>query len=167
MRKTLGSATNTKRQKRSMISQPNNFISDVERTSKAVHGKKILIVDDEHTCINTVTRLLEGYGAEVHSTSSGTEALEFLKSSKFDLLVLDVMMPDMDGWELYAMIRQDLKKHNKLPILFYSGLVDDIQAKFLNEGPSEYSRILAKGGALAELVDAVTDMLENLASKKK
>jgi DNA-binding response OmpR family regulator len=80
--------------------------------------KRILIVDDDEMILLALKELLkreENY--EVHTASGGIEALEKLKTASYDLVVLDVIMPRMDGFELCRRIReQDLLKN--IPIIF-------------------------------------------------
>lgn len=67
---------------------------------------KIMVVDDEPAIIKVVTRMLEGAGHEVTSAYSGEEALEKLKMEKPDLVLLDIMMPGLDGWETCKRIKE-------------------------------------------------------------
>lgn len=127
-------------------------------------GKRVLVVDDDAVCLRSISRVLEGYGAQVQAIQDGREAIEVLRERNVDLLVLDIVMPDMDGWEVYAIIREELG-WKELPILFYTGLVDDMQANFLNEGPSENGRILAKGGPLSELLNEIVELLDSKSSQ--
>ncbi|MDZ4164689.1 MAG: response regulator [Smithellaceae bacterium] len=79
--------------------------------------KKIMIVDDDELILIALKELLKPEGYEVHTTSSGFDALERLKRENFDLLLLDLIMPSMDGIELCRKIReQDELKH--VPIIF-------------------------------------------------
>jgi DNA-binding response OmpR family regulator len=66
--------------------------------------KKILHVDDEDDTLEVVRTILEKEGFEVTSVKRGDKALEKIKTNGFDLLILDVMMPDMSGWELFSKI---------------------------------------------------------------
>jgi CheY-like chemotaxis protein len=67
---------------------------------------KILVVDDEQAIRDNIQKLLEIYGYEVNTASDGTEALEKICSEKYDLYILDVLMPGMDGLELMQKIKQ-------------------------------------------------------------
>ena len=59
---------------------------------------RILVVDDEEALLELVSAILEGEGYEVLTAASGSKALEALEQNEFDLVLLDVMMPEMDGW---------------------------------------------------------------------
>ncbi len=67
---------------------------------------KILVVDDDKTLLRFLGEFLEGEQFQVVSADRGTKALKLLYSERPDLVVLDLMMPGMDGWELCARIRE-------------------------------------------------------------
>ena len=79
---------------------------------QALH-KKVLIVDDEPDTLELVKLVLESGGFKTVLASNGKEALKVLESTKPDLVLLDVMMPDMDGWEVFRKIKE---KYSTLPI---------------------------------------------------
>jgi len=68
--------------------------------------KRILHVDDELDTLRVVKTILEAAGYEVVSVESGTDALKQVDLNGFDLLILDVMMPDMSGWDLFTRVGQ-------------------------------------------------------------
>ena len=80
-------------------------------------GKKILVVDDEPAFIRLVSQVLNQKGYEVLTASDGQEALRLLFAHKPDLVLLDVMMPKMDGWQTCSRIR-DL---TNIPIIILTG----------------------------------------------
>jgi CheY-like chemotaxis protein len=65
----------------------------------------VLIVDDEPDGRQLMVRILEGRGARVTAVAGGAEALELLKQPRFDILVSDIGMPGMDGYELMRRAR--------------------------------------------------------------
>ena len=69
--------------------------------------KKVLIVDDEPDTLELVKLVLESGGFETVLAASGKEALNELEASKPDLVLLDIMMPDMDGWEVFRKIKEN------------------------------------------------------------
>jgi two-component system KDP operon response regulator KdpE len=75
----------------------------VETTSRKY---RILVVDDERRMVGFIRLNLEQDGYEVIEASNGTEALDRLRDSLPDLILLDVMMPDIDGFEVLRMIRE-------------------------------------------------------------
>ncbi len=83
-------------------------------------GLRVLAVDDEEMLLDLITDALERQGHSVESVSSGREALERLRTQRFDVLVLDLKMPDMDGQALFEEIRA---RHPELSdrVIFASG----------------------------------------------
>src|SRR5687767_9544590 len=71
--------------------------------------KKILIVDDEEDIVNLVRLILEDAGYDVTASSNGVEALERLNKENFDLILLDIMMPMLSGWEVLRELRNHAK----------------------------------------------------------
>lgn len=67
---------------------------------------RLLVVDDDRTCRDTVRKLLETRGYEIDTASCGTEALEMVAARPYALAVLDYQMPGMNGVELYQKIRE-------------------------------------------------------------
>ncbi|MBK8026221.1 MAG: response regulator [Chloroflexi bacterium] len=65
----------------------------------------VLAVDDEADNLTLVTKVLTFKGAQVHTASNGKEGLEMLKSLQPSLILLDLSMPVMDGWEMFELLR--------------------------------------------------------------
>ena len=80
-------------------------------------GKKVLIVDDEPNFVNMVNRVLTHQGYTVSSAADGQEALRMIFSQKPDLVLLDVMMPRMNGWQTCRRIREV----SDVPIIMLTG----------------------------------------------
>ncbi len=79
-----------------------------------LHGLRILVVDDDQGISRTLQEMLEADGCVVDVAGDGERALEKLAASPFDLVLSDVVMPRMDGYELYHQVQ---KKYPKLPVL--------------------------------------------------
>ena len=82
-------------------------------------SKKILIVDDEPAMIEVLETRLTGFGYQTCSARDGVEALEKVKREKPDLIIMDVMMPRMTGFEALKKIRDNPESH-KIPALVVS-----------------------------------------------
>ena len=80
-------------------------------------AKRILVVDDDELVLMAINELLKPEGYEVNPVSSGTEALEKLDQDGYDLLMLDIIMPEMDGFELCRQIREK-EDYRETPIVF-------------------------------------------------
>jgi PAS domain S-box-containing protein len=79
-----------------------------------LEGLRILVVDDDEGICRTMKELLVSDGCEVETASDGEKALERLDENRFDLMLSDVVMPNMDGHELYLRVQE---LHPKLPVL--------------------------------------------------
>lgn len=80
-------------------------------------GKKILVVDDEPAFVRLVTMVLKQEGYEILSASNGQEALKLLFAHKPDMVLLDIMMPKMDGWQTCTRIRE----FSDVPVVMLTG----------------------------------------------
>lgn len=81
--------------------------------------KRILIVEDEESLLKLETILLTVKGFEVTGTTTGVDALAKIASEQFDLVLLDVVLPDLDGLEVCRRIRQE-PRSAQLPIVMLS-----------------------------------------------
>ena len=75
-------------------------------------SKKILIVDDEEDILNLVRLILEDAGYQVRIETDGRDALKKLETEKFDLILLDIMMPFLSGWEVLETMRSKDQTRN-------------------------------------------------------
>ena len=86
--------------------------------SKPSSKKKILVVDDEKDITESLIMLLDNEGYKVTAVNSGKEALQLLQKEKFDLVLLDILMPEMSGNEVGERIRKNPKtKDQKIVFL--------------------------------------------------
>ncbi len=76
---------------------------------------RILVVDDERDVVELVKKILEKEGYSVVPAYSGKEALDILKRESVDLVLLDVMMPEMSGWDVLESLRVH-EEHRELPV---------------------------------------------------
>ena len=83
-----------------------------------------MLVDDDATNRNLVSEILDLCGYESIQASSGAEALTILTDQAVDVILLDIMMPDMDGWEFCRQLKQSINLAH-IPIIMLTGLVDD------------------------------------------
>jgi CheY-like chemotaxis protein len=86
--------------------------------------KRILVVDDDEMVLMALDELLKPEGYEVHTVGSGAEALQKLDESAYDLIMTDVIMPEMDGFELCRRIREK-EKYREIPIVFLTAKTRD------------------------------------------
>ncbi|MFQ6105704.1 MAG: response regulator transcription factor [Candidatus Hydrothermarchaeaceae archaeon] len=91
----------------------------------AERKNKILVVDDEPDIVFTIQKILENEGYEVITANDGKAALEKLKTVRADLILLDVMMPGVDGWNVCKILKEH-EKTKSIPIAILTGLSKDI-----------------------------------------
>ncbi len=84
-------------------------------------GKKILIVDDDVQIINILEKRLKKNGYDTIGATDGKEAIEKVQHDMPDLIILDVMMPRMDGTEVARHLREDARTRN-IPIIYVTAL---------------------------------------------
>jgi CheY-like chemotaxis protein len=94
----------------------------------ATHLQKVLIVDDERLFIYPLKDVIESAGYEVESAMSGREALEKVRKSPPDIVVLDLMMPEMNGFEVAREIRGD-ERFKHIPIVMLTGFISEDAAE--------------------------------------
>ena len=86
--------------------------------------QRILVVDDDRSIIKIVQAYLEQAGFSVLTAVDGTSAMHALRHENPDLLILDLMLPDRNGWDITSSIRND-KRLAKIPIIMLTARVDD------------------------------------------
>ena len=85
---------------------------------------KVLVVDDEPDVVSLLEVLLNSYGYSVITASDGQQALEKARAERPDLLILDVMLPKLDGYKVARMLKFD-ENFNKIPIIMLTAKVTD------------------------------------------
>jgi two-component system, OmpR family, response regulator len=115
---------------------------------------QILIVDDDPHIRELLRLLLQNEGFEIREAGDGVEALALLESAKADLVILDIMMPNMDGWTLC----RELREHYDLPLLMLTAKGETMQKiKGFELGTDDY---LVKPFEPLELVVRVKALLK-------
>lgn len=98
---------------------------------------KIILVEDEINIASFIERGLREFGHEVSVVYDGNAGWELLQNESFDLLILDIIMPGMNGLELCRMYRQRFGYHSPVVMLTALGTIDDI-VKGLDAGADDY-----------------------------
>ena len=119
--------------------------------------KRILIVDDEQDIVSLIKLSLDLANFDTLEALSGIEALTLLKKEKPDLILLDIMMPEMDGYEVCRRIKKD-KALKKIPVVMLTakGQKDDAE-QGLDSGAEDY---IIKPFDPYELGERVREMLK-------
>jgi DNA-binding response OmpR family regulator len=119
--------------------------------------QRILVVDDQREILDLTATVLSSAGYDVVTADSGGEALDQVAESGFDLVLLDINMPRMDGWETLRLLRAD-EQLDALPVVMFSvkGEISD-KVQSLQEGASGY---ITKPFVVDELIARVQRVLE-------
>ena len=98
----------------------------------------LLVVDDDASNRDVLSRRLERQGHHLRTASSGLEALQLMREARFDLVLLDIMMPDMDGYEVLGKIKAD-EALRHVPVIMISA-IDEVQSvvRCIEAGADDY-----------------------------
>ena len=129
---------------------------DLYATQKTAVMRKILIVDDEPNIVMSLEYTFKKNNFEVFIARDGQEALDILQNQLPDVIILDVMMPLVDGFETLEQIKKDEKlKHCKVMFLSAKNKESDIE-KGMALGADAY---LTKPFSIKKVVDQVNELL--------
>lgn len=117
---------------------------------------KILVVDDSPTIVEVIKTMLEGAGYEIITAADGLEALNIARKEKPDLIVLDIMLPKMQGYQVCRLLKFD-ENYQNIPILMLTAKTEE-SAKMtgLKTGADEY---LTKPVKSDELLNVIRELL--------
>ena len=111
---------------------------------------KILVVDDEQGFLEIIEGRLKAAGYEVRTATNGEDAMKLIREDKPGLIIADLTMPGMNGFELSRVVKTDPNFKN-IPMILLSGLVqEDSEAEGLQKGdfymakPLDFKRLSAK-----------------------
>ena len=119
---------------------------------------RILSIEDDPEMSSLIQLIFERKGHRVIGARRGELGLELIKSLKPDVLLLDLMLPDIDGWELYRQMKTD-KELAKVPIIIVSARSEEQDAAS-GFRVIDNDRFIQKPFEVKELIDTVTHMLE-------
>lgn len=119
--------------------------------------KKILVVDDETELVNMIKMRLEANNYEVILAYDGPEGLDKAKRDKPDLIILDLMLPKMDGYKVCAMLKHD-QRYMKMPIIMLTARAGKEDEKLSQEcGADAY---IIKPFEPRALLDKIKELLK-------
>lgn len=119
---------------------------------------RILSIEDDPEMCGLIQLIFERKGHRVIGARRGELGLELIKSLKPDVLLLDLMLPDIDGWDLYYQMKSD-KELSKVPIIIVSAKNEEQDAAS-GLRVIDNDRFIQKPFEVKELIDTVTNMLE-------
>ena len=119
--------------------------------------KCILCVEDEPEMIDLIRLILGRRGFDVHGAPGGKEGLEMVREMHPDLVLLDLMMPEMDGWEVYQQMKADASTRD-IPVIVVTARAQNID-KVLGLHIAKVDDYIAKPFGPQELMDSVEKIL--------
>ena len=131
----------------------------MKQTREKTNLKKILIIDDDEDIISLIKIILENESYSVIGASSGEEGIKTAIKQKPELILLDIMMPVMDGWEILKMLRTE-ESTRKIPVAMLT-CKTDVKDKLtgLQEGAIDYITKPFSPEELIERVDKIFKIL--------
>ncbi len=119
--------------------------------------KRILLVEDEADMVYALTLQLEAINCEVLSAADGQIGLDMARKEKPDLIILDLMLPKMDGYKICRMLKFD-EKYKKIPIIMFTARAQDKDKKLGQEvGADAY---ITKPFDSKDLLDKISALLK-------
>lgn len=145
----------------SQADNDNLFAEEMRRddVTKVGHSHKILVVDDEQDVVFTLKTILTEAGFSVDAFTNPSIAFEMFRPEKYELIILDIRMPGLNGFELYMKL---LEQDNSIKVLFLTAVNEfSMYAKFKSSvSPMSGKRYyLQKPVDLPKLLQRVDDML--------
>jgi len=119
--------------------------------------KQILCIEDEPEMIDLIRLILGRRGFEVVGAAGGKEGLEKVRQQPPDLVLLDLMMPDMDGWEVYQQMKAD-EKTKDIPVIVVTAKAQSID-KVLGLHIAKVDDYIAKPFSPQDLLNSVEKVL--------
>ena len=119
--------------------------------------KHIVCIEDETEMIELIRLILGRRGFDVHGAAGGKEGLQMVRELVPDLVLLDLMMPEMDGWEVYQQMKADASTRD-IPVIVVTARAQNID-KVLGLHIAKVDDYIAKPFGPQELIDSVEKIL--------
>ncbi|KPJ73141.1 hypothetical protein AMJ52_04305 [candidate division TA06 bacterium DG_78] len=120
-------------------------------------AKRIVVIDDEEDILDFVSRVLTDGGYKVFTAKNAEDGIEVMKKEEIDLLLLDIMLPKIDGWEVIKIMKAD-EKMKKIPVAMLTARLDSHDKIIgLREGAVDY---ICKPFTADDLLSRVNDMFK-------
>ncbi|UYN90021.1 MAG: response regulator [Anaerolineales bacterium] len=120
--------------------------------------RKVVCVEDEQEMIDLIRLILGRRGFEVLGANGGVRGLELIRAELPDIVLLDLMMPEMDGWQVYQQLKADPATEH-IPVVVVTAKAQNID-KVLGLHIAKVDDYISKPFSLQELVDRVEAVLE-------
>ncbi|MBU2491974.1 MAG: response regulator [Bacteroidetes bacterium] len=138
--------------------------SNAQKTFGTLKGKKILIVDDEQLNQLVIKNMIKLWGAECETAEEGNSAFKKIFDNNYDIILMDLMMPGLDGYQTAQKIRKEINPpKNQVPILALTGSTSGASIEKLSE--SGINDFAAKPFKIEELHAKITKLIFGVESK--
>jgi DNA-binding response OmpR family regulator len=125
-----------------------------------IEQKRVVCIEDEPEMIDLVRLILGRKGFKVIGANGGIEGLEIVRREKPDIILLDLMMPDMDGWEVYQQIKADTELRS-IPVVVVTAKAQSID-KVLGLHIAKVDDYITKPFGPQELLESVEKILGSI-----
>lgn len=119
------------------------------------NSKKILVVDDEQEILQFLIKVLQRHNYQVIPASTGKEALDLALSENPDLIILDIVLPDIDGGEVAFKLSQEASTAN-IPIVFLTGMLAKDEQPDIKTTGRHF--VIAKPVVIEELLEKISQV---------
>jgi two-component system response regulator VicR len=126
---------------------------------------RVICVEDEAEMIDLIRLILSRKGFEVIGANGGKQGLEMIREQKPDLVLLDLMMPDMDGWEVYQQVKAD-EATRDIPVIVVTAKAQSID-KVLGLHIAKVDDYISKPFSPQELMDSVEQVMNKKRESEK
>jgi DNA-binding response OmpR family regulator len=137
--------------------EPVKTQSPIQEDLNMQNVKRVIYIEDEQEMIDLVRLILSRKGYEVKGANGGREGLEMVGDELPDLVLLDLMMPDMDGWDVYQQLKAD-ETTRSIPVIVITAKAQSID-KVLGLHIAKVEDYISKPFSPQELIDSVDKVL--------
>ena len=123
---------------------------------------RILVVDDDENILKVVAAILKDKGYTVETASSGNEAIKKTQKAHYDLMLIDIRLPDMEGTELLTKVKETTPKIRKVIVTGYPTLHNAVTA--VNKGADAY---IMKPFEVEKMLDTIKEQLEKQKQERR
>ena len=120
--------------------------------------KKIVYIEDDIEMTYLIKMILERKGYEIITTNNGLEGFELVEKENPDLVLLDLMMPEIDGWDIFQQLRSN-SNTEKIPVIVISAKAQPID-KVLGLQVAKVNNYVGKPFKPQELIDSIEKILD-------
>lgn len=113
---------------------------------------RILVVDDERDTLDLIDLTLKTAGYDIHLANSGTESLEMIRNGDFDLVLLDIMMPDMSGFDVLRTLKAEMADDHPPVVFLTAKSLPEDRAEGMSLGANDF---LTKPVTRGSLLDTI------------